>query len=92
MKPRLNAPETKRLKIRSDSLAVQVDPMKPKLISPGTKRLKLKSDHLLSTLAFNFNLRRYMMACDESCSCVPEVKCECIDKKSQKEMCAARVH
>jgi len=40
--------------------AVQVDPMKPKLKPPGTKRLKLKCDILLSTLAFKFNLRRYI--------------------------------
>ena len=33
--------------------------MKPKLKPPGTKRLKLKCDILLSTSAFNFNLRRY---------------------------------
>jgi hypothetical protein len=36
--------------------------MKPKLKPPVTKRLKLKSDVLLSTSAFNFNLRRYTMA------------------------------
>ena len=35
--------------------------MKPKLKPPGTKRLKLKCDILLSTFAFNFDLRRYMM-------------------------------
>ena len=33
--------------------------MKPKLKPPGTKRLKLKCDILLSTSAFEFNLRRY---------------------------------
>jgi hypothetical protein len=43
----------------SRSRAVQVDPMKPKL-KPGTKRLKLKCDIMLSTFAFNFNLRRYI--------------------------------
>jgi len=43
--------------------AVQVDPLKPKLKPSGTNRLKLKCglkcDTLLSTSAFNFNLRRY---------------------------------
>ena len=42
--------------------AVQVDPIKPTLNSPGTKRLKLKFDTMLSTFAFNFNLRRHMEA------------------------------
>ena len=35
--------------------------MKPKLKPPGTKRLKLKCDILLSTSAFKFNLRRYIV-------------------------------
>jgi hypothetical protein len=39
---------------------VQVDPTSPKLKAPGTKRLKLKYDRLLSSFAFNFNLRRSM--------------------------------
>jgi len=39
---------------------VQVDPLKPKLKPSGTKRLKLYCDMLLSTCAFNFNLRRYI--------------------------------
>ena len=39
--------------------AVHVDPIKPMLKPPETKRLKLKCDILLSTFAFNFNLRRY---------------------------------
>jgi hypothetical protein len=38
---------------------VQLDPIKPKLKPPGTKRLKLKCDILLSTSAFNLNVRRY---------------------------------
>jgi len=33
--------------------------MKPVLKAPGTKRLELKCDELLSSFAFNFNLRRY---------------------------------
>lgn len=32
------------------------------------------------------------MACDERCHCVPEDKCECVDQKTQKEMCGGRVH
>jgi len=39
---------------------VQVDPMKPMLKPPGSKRLNLKCDTLLSTSAFNLNLRRYI--------------------------------
>jgi len=31
------------------------------LNAPGSKRLKLKHHKLLSNLAFNFNLRRYIM-------------------------------
>ena len=34
-----------------------VDPIKPTLKAPGTKRLKLKCHRLLSSFAFNFNLR-----------------------------------
>jgi len=39
--------------------AVQVDPITPTLKAPGTKRLKLKYHKLLSSFAFNCNLRRY---------------------------------
>jgi len=42
--------------------AGQVDPIKPKLKPPGTKRLKLDCDVRLSTSAFKFILRRYIMA------------------------------
>jgi hypothetical protein len=53
--------------------AVQLDPIKPKLKPPGTKRLKLKHDEPLSTFAFNFSLRRYIMArtCTTQFSKVP---------------------
>jgi hypothetical protein len=40
---------------------VQVDPIKPTLKAPGTKRFKLTHDKLLSSFAFNFDLRRYNM-------------------------------
>ena len=40
---------------------MQVDPIKPTLKAPGSKLLKLKYDELLSSFAFNFNLRRYTM-------------------------------
>ena len=39
--------------------AVQVDPIKLTLRPPGTGRLTLKYDKLLSSFAFNFNLRRF---------------------------------
>jgi ABC-type oligopeptide transport system ATPase subunit len=54
--------------------AVQVDPIKLKLKPPGTKRLKLNCDVLLSTSAFEFNLRRYTSAsCRRTacCSTIP---------------------
>ena len=41
---------------------MQVDPIKPTLKAPGTKRLNLKCDELLSSFAFEFNLRRYIKA------------------------------
>jgi len=48
--------------------AVQVDPIKPTLKPPRTKRLKLNHDVLLSTFAFKFILRRYiMMGADRPC-------------------------
>ena len=40
---------------------MQVDPIKPTLKAPGTKRLKLKYDKVLSSFAFKFNLRRYIL-------------------------------
>ena len=38
---------------------MRADPIKIKLKPPGTKRLKLNCDEPLSSVAFNFNLRRY---------------------------------
>ena len=43
---------------------MQVDPIKPTLKAPGTQRLNLKYDELLSSFAFNFNLRRYTEGAD----------------------------
>ena len=45
---------------------MQVDPIKPTLKAPGTKRLELKYDELLSSFAFNFNLRRYDLTPDDA--------------------------
>ena len=39
---------------------MQVDPIKATLKAPGTQRWKLKFFKLLSSFAFNFNLRRYI--------------------------------
>jgi len=39
---------------------VQVDPIKHKLKAPGTNLLTLEYDELLSTFAFNLNLRRFI--------------------------------
>jgi hypothetical protein len=41
---------------------VQVDPIKSTLNAPGTKRSELIYDGPLSNFAFNFNLRRYIVA------------------------------
>jgi hypothetical protein len=41
---------------------VQLDPIKPTLKPPGSKRLNLKCADLVSSFAFNFNLRRYIKA------------------------------
>ena len=38
---------------------MQVDPIKPVLKAPGTMRLKRECGKLLSSFAFNSNLRRY---------------------------------
>jgi len=38
---------------------VQVDPIKSTLKAPGTKRLNLRFDDVVSSFAFNPNLRRY---------------------------------
>jgi len=48
--------------------AVQVAPIKPTLKARGTKRLKLRYDELLSSFAFNLNLRRYDMAFQKYCN------------------------
>ena len=39
---------------------MQVAPIEPTLKAPGTGRLTLKYDKLLSSFAFNFNLRRFI--------------------------------
>ena len=39
---------------------MQVEPIKPMLKAPGNKRLKLKYNILLSSVAFNVNLRHYI--------------------------------
>jgi hypothetical protein len=41
--------------------AVQVDRLKPVLKAPGVKRLKLNYDEVVTSSAFKFNLRRYIM-------------------------------
>jgi hypothetical protein len=47
---------------------LQVDPTGPMLKPPGIKHFKLNSVMLLSTLGFNFNLRRYATVTDFGCS------------------------
>jgi len=44
----------------TEGRAVQVDPIRPTLKAPGSNLLELQSDALLSSFAFNLNLRRYM--------------------------------
>ena len=41
---------------------MQVDPIKLTLKAAGTKHFKLKCDEPLSNFAFNFSLRRYILA------------------------------
>ena len=45
---------------------MQVDPIKPTLKAPGTKRLRLEHVEMLSSFAFNSDLRRFLEAapCD----------------------------
>ena len=45
--------------------AAHIDPIKPNLKPPGTKRLKLNRDVLLTTSAFKFNSRRYVVELQE---------------------------
>jgi hypothetical protein len=42
--------------------AVHVDPIKPTLKAPGAQRLKLQDYEVVSSFAFNYNLRRYKLA------------------------------
>ena len=41
---------------------MQVEPIRPTFKAPGTKRLKLKCGELLSSFAFNVDLRRFTKA------------------------------
>ena len=54
-------PDPRSAPPRRHGRAAQVDPIKFKLKAPGTQRLKPKYDKLLSSFAFKFNLRRYIM-------------------------------
>jgi len=47
--------------------AVQGDTIKPTLKALGTKRLKLQDDTLLSSFAFDFNVRRYKTSTTSAC-------------------------
>jgi len=44
-----------------DGREVQIDPIQPTLKAPGSERLKPKHVEVLSSFAFRFNVRRYMM-------------------------------
>jgi len=50
--------------------AVQIDPVTPTLKAPGTKRLKPEHVELLSSFAFNSNLRRYIVASSQGIKAV----------------------
>jgi len=54
--------------VQQPGRAVHVDPIKPALKAPGTNRLKLIYDGPLSNLAFKFNLRRYSLDEEDTCS------------------------
>ena len=62
-RPKLGAEHERVGFSRGLGRAVQVAPVKPTSKAPGTKRLKLEYDELLSSFAFNFNLRRYNWVC-----------------------------
>jgi len=70
--------------------AVQVEPMKSKLKAPGTtsNRLKLKYEKLLSSLAFNFNLRRYIVV--HRAARDGGQDCDFPDGYSQSQQCQVR--
>jgi len=55
---------------RRHGKAVQVDPIKPTLKAPGIKLSKLRCGKPLSKLAFNFNLRRYIMVPPADVPCI----------------------
>ena len=59
--------------------AVRVDPMKPMLKGPGAERLKVKCDKLLSTSAFEFNLRRFNVAHEISPDFWREFRTVCVE-------------
>ena len=44
------------------------------LKAPGTERLKLKYDEVVSSFAFNFNLRRYIMLRDSGSAFMNELE------------------
>ena len=48
-------------------MAVQIDPIKTTLTAPGIERLKLIYYEVLSSFAFTFDLRRYIMTCSGLC-------------------------
>jgi len=50
----------------------------PVLKAPGTKRLKLKYDKLLSSFAFNFNLRRYSKGRGKHGGSAPDLAAEAL--------------
>jgi len=60
---------------------VQVDPVNPTFKAPETNRLKLEFDGLLSTFAFNFNLRHYHM--------IHTVLMQCLRKTLERRAAAA---
>jgi hypothetical protein len=51
--------------------AVQVEPIKSTLKAPGSKHLRLAHDKLPLNFAFNFNLRRYIMASPSALAVFP---------------------
>ena len=63
---------------------LQVAPMKPVLKVPGAKRLKLECYRVLSSFAFNYNLRCYTLASGSApgwlvrcCSCASLTSSSC---------------
>ena len=77
---------------RHPGRAVQVDPIKPTLKPPGTRRLKLKCHKLLSNVAFNFSMRRYILAVRDEDDTARQLEVRRHNSKVSKPVCKAPMY